>query len=85
MNVLCFVPFRPLCGLTKHTALGPTLTVGMLATGPGDSQALSSHLLVWIHCCQVLGLQKSYTWTLFECSGGSSDSGLAKILFICAH
>ena len=42
MNVLCCVPFRPLCRLTKYTvvgtALGPTLTVGMLAVGPGNSQ-----------------------------------------------
>ena len=46
MNVLCCVPFHPLCGLTKYTvvdkALSPTLSVGMLAVGPGDSQALFS-------------------------------------------
>ena len=38
------VPFCPLCGFTKFTvvdnALVPTLTVGMQAIGPGDSQAL---------------------------------------------
>ena len=46
VNVLCSVPFRPLCGLTKYTvvgtALGPTLTMGMPAVGSGDSQALFS-------------------------------------------
>ena len=46
MNVLCCVPFRPLCGLTKYTvvgtALGPTLTVGVRALGCSDSQALFS-------------------------------------------
>ena len=46
MNVLCCVPFQPFCGLTKYTvvgsALGPTLTVGMLAIGAGDSQVLFS-------------------------------------------
>ena len=46
MNVLFCLPFCPLCRLTKYTvvdiALGPTLTVGMLAVGPGDSQALFS-------------------------------------------
>ena len=46
MNVLCCVPFHLLCVLTKYTivgtALSPALTVGMLAIGPGDSQALFS-------------------------------------------
>ena len=46
MNVLCCAPFCSLCGLTKYivagTALGPTLTVGMPAIGPGDSQELFS-------------------------------------------
>ena len=44
--MLCCVPFRPLCGLTKYavvgTALGLTLTVCMPAVGPGDSHALFS-------------------------------------------
>ena len=46
MNVFCCVPFCPQCELTKYTvvgiALGPALTVGMLAISPGDSQALFS-------------------------------------------
>ena len=40
------VPFRPLCEFTKYTVAGtafsPALTVGTLANGPGDSQALFS-------------------------------------------
>ena len=46
MSVLCFVTFHPLCRLTKYTvvgiALGPTSFVGVLAIGPGASQALFS-------------------------------------------
>lgn len=38
MHVPCCVPFHPLCELTEYpvvgTALGPTLTVGMLTVGP---------------------------------------------------
>ena len=45
MNALCCAPFCPLCGLTKYTVVGTALslplTVGMLATGPGDSQVFS--------------------------------------------
>ena len=44
MGVLCCVTFHPLCRLSDYTvvgtALNPTLTVGMPAFGPGDSQAL---------------------------------------------
>ena len=44
--MLHFVPFCLLCGLTKYTAVGtalsPTLTVGMLAIGPGGSQVFFS-------------------------------------------
>lgn len=40
MNVLCCVPFHPLCGLTKYTlvgtSLGPAVTVDMLGIGPVD-------------------------------------------------
>ena len=46
MKVLCYVPLRPLCRLTKYTvvgtALSPALTVGMLAIDPVDSQVLFS-------------------------------------------
>lgn len=46
MNVVGFVPFCPLCGLTNYTvagtALSPTLTVDMPAIGLDDSQALFS-------------------------------------------
>ena len=46
MGVLCCVTFNPLCVLSGHTvvdtALGPTLTVGMLVIGPGVSQTLFS-------------------------------------------
>ena len=46
MGVLCGVTFHPLCKLSDYTvvgtALGPTLTVGMLAIGPGVSQMLFS-------------------------------------------
>ena len=46
MNVLCCATYHPLHGLTKYTVVGTalslTLTVGMLAIGPGDSQALFS-------------------------------------------
>ena len=44
--MLSCVPFHPLCRLTKctvvGTALSPTSTVGILAVGPGVSQALFS-------------------------------------------
>ena len=46
VNVLCCVPFRLLCRLTKYTvagtALRPTLTAGMPAIGLVDSQELFS-------------------------------------------
>ena len=46
MNVLCCVPFHPLCRLTKYTVVGtaldPAVTVGMPTIGPGNSQALFS-------------------------------------------
>ena len=44
MNVLCCVTLPPLRGLTKYAVVGtgPTLTVGVPAVGPGDSQALFS-------------------------------------------
>ena len=46
MSVLCCVTFHPLCGLTSYsvvgTALSPTLTMGMLAVGPGVSHVLFS-------------------------------------------
>lgn len=46
MNVLCCVPFHPLCGLTKSTVVGTvldaTLTWSMLETGPAASQVLFS-------------------------------------------
>ena len=46
MSVLCCAPFHPLCELTKYpiigTALSPTLTMGMLTIGPGDSEVLFS-------------------------------------------
>ena len=50
--MLCYVPFCLLCGLTMYTVFGtvfsPALTVGMLAIGPRDSQALFSPS----HCCR---------------------------------
>ena len=46
MSVLCCVPFHALCRLIKYTVVGtavsPTLTLGMPADGPGDSQVLFS-------------------------------------------
>ena len=46
MNVLCCVPFHPLCGLTKYTVagtvLGPASIVVMLAISPGVTQVLFS-------------------------------------------
>ena len=46
MGVLCCVTFHPLCELSDYTvvgtALGHTLTMGMLAVGPGVSQTLFS-------------------------------------------
>ena len=91
MTVLCFVPFHPLCGLTKYIVVSsvcsPTLTVSMSAVGPGDSQALFSpgH---WCRSTEVRsqGTAVACPWT---CSGssypGSSDSGLAQPLCVCAH
>ena len=56
VNVLCYVPFHPLCGLTKYTvvgtALGPALSVGMQAIGLVDSPALFSPS----HCCRCTEL-----------------------------
>ena len=52
MGVFCCVTFHPLCKLPDYsvvgTALGPTLTVGMPAIGPGVSQTLFSpgHLCI---------------------------------------
>ena len=46
MGVLCCVTFHPLCELSDYTAVGtaygPTLTMGMLAIGPGVSQTYFS-------------------------------------------
>ena len=46
MGVLCFVTFHLLCELSDYadvdTAVGPTLTVGMLAIVSGVSQTLLS-------------------------------------------
>ena len=46
MGVLCCVTFHLLCELSDYTvfgtALGPTLTIGMLAIGPGVSLKLFS-------------------------------------------
>ena len=46
MAVLCCVAFHPFCDLSDYTvvdtALGPALTVGMPAIGPGVSQTLFS-------------------------------------------
>ena len=46
MSVFCSVSFHLLYRLTNYTVIGtafdPTLTVGMPATGPDDSQVLSS-------------------------------------------
>ena len=43
-DILCCVPFQPLCRLTNYTvagtALSPTFSVGMLVTGLGIFQAL---------------------------------------------
>ena len=40
VNVLCCVPFHPLCGLTNYTLVGTSLglaiTVDMLEIGPVD-------------------------------------------------
>ena len=45
MGVLCCVTIHPLCKLSDYTvvgtALGPTLTMSMLAVGPGVSQTFS--------------------------------------------
>ena len=46
MGVLCCVTFHPLCEFSDYTvvgtALGPFLTVGIPAIGPGVSQTLFS-------------------------------------------
>ena len=46
MGLLCCFTFHPLCKLSDYTvvgtALGPTLTVGILAVDPGVSQILFS-------------------------------------------
>lgn len=46
VNVLCCIPFHPLCGLTKSTVVGTgldaTLAWSMLETGPAASQVLFS-------------------------------------------
>ena len=61
MGVLSCVTFHTLDWLTNHTvggtALGPTVTVGMLAVGPGVSQVLFSPDHLCISTSQVPGLQ----------------------------
>ena len=54
--MLSFILFHSLCKFTTYTVvdtgLGPTLIVGMMAIGPGDSEALFSpgH---WHRCSEV--------------------------------
>ena len=61
MGVLCCGAFHTPCWLTNHTvggtALGPTVTVGMLAIGPGVSQTLFSPDRLCVSTSQVPGLQ----------------------------
>ena len=77
VSMLCCVTFYLLCELTSYSlvgiALGPTLTMGMLAVVPGVSQALFSPG----HQCRSTEVrsqdQQLCTWTRCGSYGGNSD------------